>query len=413
MAQALRLHDAISRRASLTLLALGGIGMLSVPGRGADKQYGPGVSDTEIKIGNTMPYSGPASGFGVNGRAQAAYYKMLNEQGGVNGRKINFVSLDDGYSPPKAVELVRRLVEQEEVLGMFGTLGTPTNAAAQKYLNEHKVPQFFVFSGVARFRDPRTSPWTIGADLDFISETTVFARYILAQKPDGKIAVLYQNDDYGKDHLAGLRAGLGIDAASRIVKAASYEVTDATVESQIIELKEAGADVLVTAAIPKFAAQAIRKMHQVGWKPLHLLAFPAATIPGTFKPAGLDASTGIVTAEFIKQPGDPAWDADPEMIAYLDFVKKYAPDLDPNDKFTVMGYYCGAALAKVFKQCGDNLTRPNVLEKMTHLQKLAVPMLLPGITMNSTPENYSVIRQMQLQRFDGTGWVKVGGVAEG
>jgi branched-chain amino acid transport system substrate-binding protein len=270
-----------------------------------------------------------------------------------------------------------------------------------------------VFSGVARFRDPKTFPWTVGADLDFINETTVFAHYILAQKPNAKIALLYQNDDYGKDHLAGLRAGLGTDADSRIVKAASYEVTDATVESQIIELKGAGADVLVTAAIPKFAAQAIRKVYEIGWKPLHLLAFPAATIPGTFKPAGLDASTGIVTAEFIKQPGDPAWDADPEMIVYLDFVKKFAPDLNPNDKFTVMGYYCGAALAKVLEQCGDKLTRANVLDKMTHLQKLAVPMLLPGITLNSTPENYSVIRQMQLQRFDGTGWVKIGGIAEG
>ena len=215
MTEAIRLLDGMSRRASLALLALGGVGMLPSASQGAGKEYGPGVSDTEIKIGNTMPYSGPASGFSVNGRAQGAYYKMLNEQGGVNGRKINFVSLDDGYTPPKAVELVRRMVEQDEVLGMFGTLGTPTNAAVQKYLNEHKVPQFFVFSGVARFRDPKTFPWTVGADLDFISETTVFARYILAEKPIAKIAVLYQNDDYGKDHLAGLRAGLGADAASR------------------------------------------------------------------------------------------------------------------------------------------------------------------------------------------------------
>jgi ABC-type branched-subunit amino acid transport system substrate-binding protein len=406
-------HGGLSRRSSLAVMALGGAGLLPAVVRAAGKDYGPGVSDTEIKIGNTMPYSGPASAFGTVGRAQAAYHAMINAKGGVNGRKINFMTLDDGYSPPKAVELVRRLVEQEDVLAMFGTLGTPSNAAMQKYLNEHKVPQFFLFSGAARFRDPKTFPWTMGGDLAFINETTAFARFILAERPAARIAVLYQNDDFGKDHLAGLRAGLGADAATRIVKVASYEATDATVDSQIVELKESGADVLMTAAVPKFAAQAIRKVYEIGWKPLHLLAYPAASIPGTFKPAGLEASTGVVTAEFVKVPGDPAWDNDPEMIAYLDFAKTYAPDLNPTDKLTVFGYYCAAATVKLLAQCGDTLTRANLLDKITHLQNMAVPMLLPGVTMSSTPENYSVIRQMQIQRFNGSGWDKIGGVVEG
>lgn len=412
MTKTIRLRGALSRRTSLALLTLGCVGVRPVTSRGTGKEYGPGVSDTEIKIGNTMPYSGPASSLGVNGRAAAAYYRMVNEQGGVNGRNINFISLDDGFSPPKTVEAVRRLVEQDEVLGIFGSLGSATNAATQKYLNDRKVPQFFVFAGAARFRDPKRFPWTIAADLSFIDEAAVFARYILLQKPNAKIAVLYENDDTGKDHLAGLRAGLGAEAESRIVKTASFEITDATVETQIIELKESGADVLMTAAIPKFAALAIRKMYDIGWNPLHVLPFFAATIPGTFRPAGLEASTGIVSAEYMKQPGDPAWAADQEMIAYLRFMKRYAPDLDPMDKSMVFGYYCAAAVVKVLGLCGDNLTRASLLEKTTNLQKLAVPMLLPGITMSSTPENYSLIRQMQLQRFDGTGWVKIGGIVE-
>ena len=413
MAGGTRPYRGLSRRTYLELAALGGAGMLPGISHAAAKEYGPGVSDTEIKIGNTMPYSGPASAFGGVGRAQAAYHQMINAQGGVNGRKINFISLDDGYSPPKAVELVRRLVEQEEILGMFGTLGTPANAAMQKYLNEHRVPQLFLFSGAARFRDPKTYPWTMGGDLAFVNETTAFARYIQAVKPNARIAVLYQNDDFGKDHLTGLRAGLGADAATRIVKAVSYEATDATVDSQIIELKTTEADVLLTAGIPKFVAQAIRKIYEIQWKPLHLIGYPAASIPVTFKPAGLEASTGVVTAEFLKLPGDPAWDNDPEMIAYLSFVKKYAPDLNPNDKFTVFGYYCAAATVAVLRQCGDTLTRANVLDKATHLQKLPIPMLLPGITMSSSPENYSVLRQMQLQQFNGTGWDKIESVVEG
>jgi branched-chain amino acid transport system substrate-binding protein len=387
--------------------------MLPGSGLATEKAYGPGVTDTEIKIGQTIAYSGPASSFGIVGRTATAFYKMVNDQGGVNGRKINFLSVDDGYSPPKSVEQVRRLVEQDQVLGMFGSLGTATNTATQRYLNEHKVPHFFVFSGVARFRDPHTSPWTIGGDLAFINETTAFARYILAEVPEPKIAVLYQNDDFGKDHLVGLRKGLGGKSATAIVSTASFETADATVDSQIIQLKESGANVLLTAGIPKFAAQAIRKMHDVGWKPLHILAYPAASIPATLKPAGLEASVGIVTAEFVKQPGDPAWANDPEMIAFLQFMKTYAPDIDPNDKYSVFGYYHAAAVVKVLALCGDNLTRANVLEQMTHLRAMTVPMLLPGIAMTTTPDDYAAIKQMQLQRFDGTGWVRIGGIIEG
>ena len=402
-----------TRRAALNLMALGGAGLLLRPRVAMAKSYGPGVSDTEIKIGSTMPYSGPAAFFGATGRVASAYYKMINDRGGVNGRKIECISLDDGFSPPKAVEQVRRLVEQDQVLGIFGSLGTPTNVATHRYLNEHKVPQFFIFSGVSQFRDPVKSPWTIAADLSFVSEGTAFARYILATVPSAKIAVLYQNDDMGKDHLLGLRVGLGEKADTAIVKAVTYEPTDPSIESQMIQLQASGANVLVTAAIPKFASMAIRKMHDIGWNPLHCLGYPAASIPATFKPAGLEASVGIVTADYVKQAGDPAWASDPEMLAYLDFMKTYAAGLDPNDKFSVGGYYQAAATIQVLSACGDDLTRENLLKQMTQLHRMTVPMLLPGITMSTSPDNYTAIGQMQMQRFDGKGWEKVGGIMVG
>jgi branched-chain amino acid transport system substrate-binding protein len=379
----------------------------------ADKQYGPGVTDTEIKIGQTMPYSGPASSFGTVGRTAAAYYRMINDQGGVNGRKINFLSPDNEYSPPKSAELARRLVEQDEVLGIFGSLGTAPNVAMQRYLNDRKVPQFFVFSGVARFRDPHNNPWTIGGDLAFVNETKAFAHYILDTKPDAKIGVLYQNDDFGKDHIIGLKQGLGEKNAGMIIKTVGYEVSDPTLDSQVITLQQSGADVVLLVTLPKFAALSIRKIHDVGWKPLILLAYPGASIPGALKPAGLEASTGVVTAEFVRQPGDPAWANDPEMLAYLAFMKKYASDLDATDKLSVFGYYNAALVVALLKQCGDNLTRENLLEKATHLHDVTVPMLLPGILLNTTPDDYAAIKQMQLLRFDGTGWVQVGGIVGG
>jgi branched-chain amino acid transport system substrate-binding protein len=403
----------LPRRSALSLLAVCGTGVLPFPGNAADKVYGPGVTDTEIKIGQTIAYSGPNSALGTIGRSTSAYYRMINEQGGVNGRKINFLSLDDGYSPPKTVELARRLVEQDEVLGIFGPLGTATNVAMQRYLNDRKVPQFFTFSGVARFRDPRSFPWTIGGDLAFVNETRAFGRYVLETQPSAKVAVLMQNDDFGKDHLAGLKLGLGAKASEMIVKTATFETTDTTVDSQVIELKDSAATVLLMVTLPKAAAQALRKMHDIGWNPVKLLAYPGASIPATFKPAGLDASTGVITAEFVKQPGDPAWANDPEMIAYLAFLKNYATDIDPTDKYGVLGYYHGAMVVALLKQCGDNLTRENLLWQATHMKDVTVPMLLPGITLNTAPDDYAPIKQMQLQRFDGTGWVKIGGVVGG
>src|SRR5215469_14443190 len=287
----------------------------------AEQKYPPGVSDTEIKIGQTLPYSGPASSFATIGRTQSAYYRMVNEQGGVGGRNITFISLDDGYSPPKTVEQTRRLVEQEGVLGIFGSLGTPTNAAIQRYLNDRKVPQLFLFTGTSRFRDPERFPWTMGGDLSFVSETRVFAHFIEKEKPEAKIAVLYQNDDYGKDHFNTLKATLGDGSKARIVAEASYEATDPTVDSQIVALKASGADVLFDVALPKFAAQAIRKTAEIGWQPLHIVPYPASSIPRTLEPAGLDKSVGLVTAEFLKEPADPAWQNDDDVKAYLDFQK--------------------------------------------------------------------------------------------
>jgi ABC-type branched-subunit amino acid transport system substrate-binding protein len=394
------------------LIALG-LALATTSAIAAEKKYGPGVTDTEIKIGQTIACSGPNSALGTIGRVTSAYYRMINDQGGVNGRKITFLSMDDGYSPPKTAELARRLVEQDEVLGIFGSLGTATNMAMQRYLNDRKVPQFFTWSGVARMRDPRDFPWTIGGDLAFVNETKAFARYVLETYPSAKVGVLMQNDDFGRDHLTGFKLGLGGKASEMMVKTVTYEVTDATMDSQIFELKESGANVLLMAALPKFAAQAIRKMHEIGWNPVKLLAYPGASIPATFKPAGLEASTGIITAEFVKQPGDPAWTNDPEMIAFLAFLKKYEPAVDPNDKYTVFGYYGGAMVVALLKQCGDNLTRENLLRQVTHMKDVTVPMLLSGIKLNTAPDDYSPIKQMQLQRFDGTGWVKIGGVVGG
>jgi ABC-type branched-subunit amino acid transport system substrate-binding protein len=401
----------MQRRAICRFLAA--FGLAPATAFAVDKKYGPGVTDSEIKIGQTMPYSGPNSALGTIGRTTSAYYRMINDEGGINGRKINLLSLDDGYSPPKTAELARRLVEQDEVLGIFGPLGTATNLAMQRYLNDHKVPQFFTWSGIARMRNPHDYPWTMGGDLAFVNETKAFARFVLATYPTAKIGVLMQNDDFGRDHLTGLKLGLGDKAAEMIVKTTTFEVTDATVDSQIIELKDSGADLILMVTLPRASAQAIRKMHEIGWKPTRLLAYPGASIPATFKPAGLEASTGIITAEFVKQPGDPEWTNDPDMVAFLAFMKKYAPELDANDKYSVFGYYGGAMVTALLKRCGDNLTRENLLEQATHMHNVTVPMLLPGIKLNTAPDDYSPIKQMQLQRFDGTGWVKIGGIVGG
>ena len=370
----------------------------------------PGVTDKEIKIGQTLPYSGPASSFATIGKIQGAFYRVVNEKGGINGRKIEYVSLDDGYSPPKTVEQTRRLVEQDRVFGIFGSLGTPTNAAVQRYLNEHKVPQMFLFTGTSRFRDPEHYPWTIGGDLSFVSETHGFAHFIQQSAPDAKIAVLYQNDDYGKDHLNTLKASLGDKVKAKVVAEASYESTDPTIDSQIIALKTSGADTLLDVSLPKFAAQAIRKVSEIGWKPLHIVPYPASSIPLTLQPAGLDNSTGLVTAQFLKEPADPRWQNDPDVAAYLDFIKKEVPGADPNDWSNLIAYYMASAVVNLLKSCGEDLTRERVLDRMSHMKDVAVPMLLPGITLNTSPTDYHAIKQMQLARFDGARWVPIGGM---
>jgi branched-chain amino acid transport system substrate-binding protein len=380
---------------------------------GSQTKYDPGASDTEIKIGQTIAYSGPASSFGTTGRTMAAYYHMVNEQGGVNGRKITFISLDDGYSPPKTVEQTRKLVEQEQVLAIVGSLGTATSASVQRYLNDHKVPQLFLFSGASRFRDPKIYPWTMGGDLSFVHETRGFARFIMDNARAAKIGILYQNDDYGKDHAIGLKLGLGDKAVEMIVGEVSYEATDPTIDSQIVLLKATGANVLLDISLPKFAAQAIRKIYDIGWKALHIVSFPAASIQLTLQPAGLEKAIGLVTAEFLKEPADPTWTTDAEVLDYIAFLKKYNPGADPNDFANVVAYYHASAVLHLLTACGDELTRENLMRQATHLNNVHVPMLLPGITLNTSPTDYSPIKQMQLKRFDGTRWVPFGEVIGG
>jgi branched-chain amino acid transport system substrate-binding protein len=376
----------------------------------AHSQTSPGISDRAIKIGQTIPYSGPASSFATIGRTQAAYYRMISDTGRVNSRKIDFITLDDGYSPPKTVEQTRRLVEQEQVFGIFGSLGTPTNASVQRYLNERKVPQMFLFTGTSRFRDPQNYPWTMGGDLSFVSETRGFAKFILKENPDARIAVLYQNDDYGKDHLNTLKAGLGAKAKTMVVAEASYEASDPTVDSQVVALKASGADTLLDIALPKFAAQAIRKVHDIGWHPLHIVPYPASSIPLVMQPAGLDHSVGVITAEFLKEPGDPAWQDDPEVRAYVDFMKTYNPGADPNDWSNVIAYYMASAVVQALNSCGAELTRERLLDRVSHMEEVSVPMLIPGITLNTTPTDYNAIKQMRLKRFDGERWAPLGGI---
>jgi branched-chain amino acid transport system substrate-binding protein len=373
----------------------------------AAKQYGPGVSDTEVKVGQTMPYSGPVSAWGTLGRAEAAYFKMLNEQGGVNGRKIDLISLDDGYSPPRTVEQTRRLVEQDNVLAIFSPFGTPTNTAIQKYLNAKKVPHLFLAAIGMRWNDPPHFPWTIALWQDQFTESATGATWLLKHRPNAKVAVLYQNDDYGKDYVKGLKDALGPGAAAMIVGEASYEVTDPTVDSQIIALKSSGADTLFTFASPKFAALSVRKTYDIGWKPLHIVAQPGTSVGSVLRPAGLEKSVGLIGASFLKDPTDPQWHDDPAMKAWLAWMQKYYPEGDVTDWFNVYGYTIAQALVYVLKQCGDNLTRENIMAQATSLKDLELPMLLPGIKINTSATDFRTIRQLRLQRFDGKQWVKL------
>jgi ABC-type branched-subunit amino acid transport system substrate-binding protein len=379
------------------------LALLASPAQ-AQKKYGPGASDTEIKIGQTMPYSGPASAYGTIGKANAAYFSMLNEKGGINGRKIDFISLDDGYSPPRTVEQTRKLIEEDQVLFLFGSLGTPTNSAIHKYVNAKGVPHVFLNTGATKWGDPKNFPWTIGWNLSYQNEAHIYAKYILDTKPSAKIAVLYQNDDYGKDYLKGLKDGLGDKAAKLIIAEASYEVTDTTIDSQIVSLQASGADTFVDITTPKFAAQAIRKVYDIGWKPLHLLNNVSASVGSVLTPAGLDKSVGLITASFYKDPVDPQWKSDPAMQEYVAWMKKYYPDGNVADVFNLVGYVQAEVMAHVLKQCGDNLSRENVMKQVTSIKGLQPGLLLPGVTLNTSADDYFLIQQAQLSRFDGKEW---------
>jgi branched-chain amino acid transport system substrate-binding protein len=370
----------------------------------AQKAYGPGVSDTEINLGQSTPLSGPASSFGAGaGRAVVGYFEMLNQQGGINGRKIKFTQLDNAYSAPKAVEQSRKLVEDVGVLAEVGTIGTAPNVAIQKYLNGKKVPQLFITAGGRRFNDPKTFPWTVPLYPDFETEGRVIAKYILKTKPDAKIGVLYQNDDFGKDYLKGLRAGLGTKA-SQIIAEASYELADPTIDSQIVQLKSAGVDTLIEQSSAKAAAQSIRKVHELGWAPLHVIGGSTASIETVLKPAGLDASKGLVTTQFLKQPGDPAWRNDEEVKAYREFLRKYAPSANPDDYSVLVAYVNVHALTLVLKRCGDQLTREALLHQATSLHGERLPMMLPGVSLSTKPDDYTPFKTLRIATFDGASW---------
>jgi branched-chain amino acid transport system substrate-binding protein len=377
----------------------------------AQKKYDPGASDTEIKIGNTMPYSGPASAYGTIGRAEAAYFKKINDEGGINGRRINFISLDDSYSPPKTVEMVRRLVEQDAVLLVFQSVGTAANTAIHRYLNAKKVPHLFVASGATKWNDPQNFPWTMGWQPNYQTEAASYAKHILQTKPNAKIGVLYQNDDYGRDYLKGLKDGLGDMAARMIVAEATYEVTDATIDSQIVQLQSSGADVFVNIATPKFAAQAIRKVYDVGWKPVQYLNNTASQVATVLKPAGLEKSIGVISSNYGKDPTDPQWDDDPGMIEWRAFMKRYFPEGDITDAANVYGYAAARTLVQVLKQCGDNLTRENVMMQAASLKDFDPGTLLPGMKkINTSPTDFAPIEALQLMKFDGRQWVLFGSV---
>src|SRR5262245_42860095 len=336
--------------------------LMAVPAL-AQKKYDTGATDTEIKLGHTNPYSGPASSYGVIGKTEAAYFKMINDKGGINGRKINFISYDDGYSPPKTVEQVRKLVEQDEVLLLFNTLGTPTNTAIHKYLNTKKVPQLFVATGATKWGDPKNFPWTMGWQPNYQSEGRIYAKWVLENHPNAKIGILYQNDDYGKDYVKGLKDGLGAKPATMIIKEVTYEPADPTIDSQIVQLKASGADLFYNVTIPKFAAQAIKKMAEIGWKPVHVLNNVAASVGGTIKPAGFENSQDIISSAWFKDPTDPQWKDDPAMKGYIAFMDKYYPDGNKDDASNAYGYIVSQALVKVLEQAGDNLTRENIMKQ--------------------------------------------------
>jgi branched-chain amino acid transport system substrate-binding protein len=382
--------------------------LLATSAASAQKAYGPGASDTEIKLGQSTPLSGPASAFGAGaGRAVVGYFEMLNAQGGINGRKIAFTQLDNAYSAPKAVEQSRKLVEDVGILAEVGTIGTVPNVAIQKYLNSKQVPQLFITAGGRRFNDPKTFRWTVPLYPDFETEGRVVAKYILKNRPDAKIGVFYQNDDFGKDYVRGLRAGLGTKAG-QIIAEASYELADPTIDSQIVQLKAAGVDTLIEQSAAKAAAQSIRKVHELNWNPLHIIGGSTASVETVLKPAGLEASIGLVTTQFLKQPGDPAWADDEEVKVYKDLLKTYASSANPDDYSVLVAYMNVNALTLVLRKCGDQLTRENLIRQATSLHGERLPMMLPGITVSTTPDDYTPFRALRIATFDGASWKLTG-----
>jgi branched-chain amino acid transport system substrate-binding protein len=376
----------------------------------AQKKYDTGATDTEIKIGNIMPYSGPASSYGVIGKTEEAYFKKINAEGGINGRKINFISYDDAYSPPKTVEQARKLVESDEVLFVFNPLGTPPNTAIQKYLNSKKVPQLFVATGATKWNEPKDFPWTMGWQPNYQSESRIYAKYILKNKPDAKIAVLYQNDDYGKDYLKGFKDGLGDKAASMIIIEEPYEVSQPTIDSNIVKLKTLNADVFFNVSTPKFAAQAIKKMNEIGWKPLHFLNGVSSSIGSVIKPAGFENAQGIISSNYLKDPTDAEWKNDAGMKAWNEFLDKYYPEANRSDIFVMYAYTVAQGLEHVLRASGDNLTRENVMKQAASIKNLELGGLLPGIKVNTSATDFAPISQIQLQRMKGETWERFGEV---
>jgi branched-chain amino acid transport system substrate-binding protein len=400
------------QRRCFSLISMAGMALAlagASTGALAQKRYDAGASDKEILIGHVGPYSGPASAYGNIGKAITAYVEKVNAEGGVNGRKIKFMSLDDGYNPAKTVEQVRRLVEQEEVLLMFNILGTPQNSAVHRYLNEKKVPQLFAASAANKFGDPKNFPWTMGWGLSYQAEARIYARHLLETKPNGKVAILYQNDDFGKDYLKGIEDGLGDKAKSMIVARATYEATDPTVDSQLVTLKASGADVFFNIASPKFAAQSIRKVAEIGWKPQHYLSIVSVSVGSVMTPAGPDNGVGIISSMFYKDPSDPQVQSGKEWDDYRAWTSKYLPSIDIKDSAYVYGYIATQALVQVLKQAGDNLTRANIMKEAANLD-MTIPMLLPGIRVKTGPDDFAAIEQAQLMRFNGKSWEMFGKV---
>jgi len=393
--------------AAIALLAATSSGAL------AQKKYDTAATDTEIKIGNIMPYSGPASAYGVIGKTEDAYFKKINAEGGINGRKINFVSYDDGYSPPKTVEQARKLVESDEVLFIFNSLGTPPNTAIQKYMNSKKVPQLFVATGATKWNDPKEFPWTMGWQPNYQSESRIYAKYILKEMPNAKIAILYQNDDYGKDYVKGLKDGLGAKATSMIVAEESYETTQPTIDSSIVKLKSTNADVFFNVTTPKFAAQAIKKMAEIEWKPLHIINNVSSSIGSVMKPAGFENAQNIISSNYLKDTSDPQWKDDAGMKAFDEFLAKYFPEGNRVDSSVMYGYTVAQGLVQVLKQCGDNLTRENVMKQAANIKNLEISSLLPGVKVNTGPEDFAPISQLQLMKFKGEKWDLFGEVISG